>query len=179
MKNERLNKFLEIGQIVGTHGVGGEIKLEVWVDSPEVLKKVKNMYFDDGKTDIKLLSSRVHKNILLIKLEGVETVNQAELLRGKPVFVDRNDIRLPKNRFFISDLIGCEVYDGETKAFYGTLEEVFHTGANNVYKIVKDGKDFLFPAVDHMIKGTDIENGIIEVLPIMGIFDGQEISDEN
>ncbi len=173
-----MEKYLEAGKIVGTHGVQGELKLENWTDSPVLLKKIKNLYFDKGETNAGLSSSRVHKNMLLIKLDGVEDLNQAEKLRGKILYMDRNDVKLPKNRFFIVDLIGLKVYDGNTQEFYGEITEVFETGANNVYKIEKDGKDYLFPAVDHMIKKTDIENERIEILPIKGIFDGQEISDE-
>ncbi|MFI3207408.1 MAG: ribosome maturation factor RimM [Clostridia bacterium] len=174
-----MEKYLEIGQIVGTHGIQGELKLETWTDSPDFLKKIKNLYFDKGAKNAGLVSSRVHKNLLLITLDGVDCATKAELLRGTLMYMDRADAKLPKDRFFIADLIGLKVYDGNTKDFYGTIAEVFQTGANNVYRIEKDGKDYLFPAVDAMIKSTDIEKEIIEVLPIQGIFDGQEISDEN
>lgn len=172
-------KFLEAGRIVGVHGIQGEIKLENWTDSPEWLKKIKNLYFDNGKKNAGLISSRVHKNHLLIKLEGIDTPEKAQALRGELLYMNRADIRLPKNRFFITDLIGLDVFDGNTNEFYGKITDVFATGANNVYQIEKEGKRFLFPAVDHMIKNTDIEKGVIEVLPIAGIFDGESISDAN
>ena len=147
-------QFLEAGRIVGTHGVRGEMRVEPWCDSADFLKKVKTLYFDGGKTDAGLLSSRVHKSLLLVRLKGVESATQADLYRGKILYLDRNDVRLPKNRYFVEDLIG----------------------ANNVYRIVNGaGEEFLFPAVDAMIAKTDIESGKLFVKPIPGIFgDGAE-----
>ena len=143
-------QFLEAGRIVGTHGVRGEMRVEPWCDSAEFLKKVKTLYFDGGKTDAGLLSSRVHKSLLLVRLKGVESATQADLYRGKILYLDRNE--------------------------YGTVQDVFETGANNVYRIVNGaGEEFLFPAVDAMIAKTDIESGKLFVKPIPGIFgDGAE-----
>ena len=76
-------QFLEAGRIVGTHGVRGEMRVEPWCDSADFLKKVKTLYFDGGKTDAGLLSSRVHKSLLLVRLKGVESATQADLYRGK------------------------------------------------------------------------------------------------
>ena len=168
-------QFLEAGRIVGTHGVRGEMRVEPWCDSADFLKKVKTLYFDGGKTDAGLLSSRVHKSLLLVRLKGVESATQADLYRGKILYLDRNDVRL-KNRYFVEDLIGLHVIDDATGAEYGTVQDVFETGANNVYRIVNGaGEEFLFPAVDAMIAKTDIESGKLFVKPIPGIFgDGAE-----
>ena len=79
-------QFLEAGRIVGTHGVRGEMRVEPWCDSADFLKKVKTLYFDGGKTDAGLLSSRVHKSLLLVRLKGVESATQAALYRGKILY---------------------------------------------------------------------------------------------
>lgn len=170
-------QFLEAGKIVGTHGVKGELKVEPWVDSPEFLKKIKNLYFDEGTRSAGLISSRVHKNLLLITLCGVDSATAGDLLRGKLLYLNREDVHLPKNRYFISDLIGLSVYDGETGKYYGIIDDVYFTGANSVYRILSGEKEYLFPAVDHMIKKTDLEEKRIEVLPIPGIFDDGGYSD--
>lgn len=81
-------QFLEAGRIVGTHGVRGEMRVEPWCDSADFLKKVKTLYFDGGKTDAGLLSSRVHKSLLLVRLKGVESATQADLYRGKILYLD-------------------------------------------------------------------------------------------
>lgn len=164
-------QFLEAGRIVGTHGVRGEMRVEPWCDSAEFLKKLKRLYFDEGRADAGLVASRVHKSFLLVRLEGVENATQADLYRGRVLYLDRNDVRLPENRYFVSDLIGLSVIDDATGTVYGTVQDVFETGANNVYRIAGPaGEEYLFPAVDEMIARTDIDGGKLFVRPIPGIF---------
>ncbi len=165
-------QFLEAGQIVRTHGVRGELVLEPWADSPEFLAGIKQLYFDGGKTDAGLLASRVHKGRLLITLRGVTTVEQGDALRGKVLYLNRDDVKLEEGQVFLQDLIGLKAVDGNTGKEYGQLREVLPTGANDVYRIVDGaGKEYLFPAVKHMIKRISVEEGVIELLPIPGIFD--------
>lgn len=171
-------QFIETGKIVGTHGVRGEMRVEVWSDSPETLKALPHLYFDGGETEIKLVSRRIHKKMLLLTVEGVDSIDEAEKLRGKLLYLNRKDVQLEEGQRFIADLVGLTAVDGETKQVYGTLTEVFETGANDVYRIVDDhGKEYLFPAAPHMIKGVNDDAGIIELLPIPGIFDDGGVSD--
>ena len=165
-------QFLEAGRIVGTHGVRGEMRVEPWCDSADFLKKVKTLYFDGGKTDAGVVSSRVHKGRLLLKLQGVDTVEQGDALRGKVLYLNREDVRLEEGQVFLQDLIGLKAIDGTTGREYGVLQEVLPTGANDVYRIVDGaGKEYLFPAVKHMIQEISLEEGVIRLLPIPGIFD--------
>ena len=165
-------QFLEAGKIVRTHGIRGELVLEPWADSPEFLAEIKRLYFDGGKTDAGLLASRVHKGRLLITLRGVTTVEQGDALRGKVLYLDRADVQLEEGQVFFQDMIGLKAVDGTTGREYGELKEVLPTGANDVYRIVdRDGKEYLFPAVKHMVKRISVEDGVIELLPIPGIFD--------
>ena len=170
-------QYLEAGRIGGTHGVKGEMRVEPWMDSPEALKKFRKLYLDEGKTDLGLISSRVHKNLLLITVKGIEDPAAADTMRGKILYFNRDDAHLPKGRYFISDLIGLEVYDGTDGTYYGKIEEVIQAPANDVYRIVNGEKEYLFPAVKPMIKSTDIDAGRIELLPIPGIFDDDLIED--
>ena len=167
-------QFLEAGRIVGTHGVRGELRVEPWCDSAEFLHRVKRLYFDGGRTDAGLLSSRVHKSLLLVTLRGVDSATKGDLYRGKMLYLDRDDVRLPKDRYFIEDLIGLTVVDDATEQVYGEIAEVFETGANNVYRIRNGEKEYFFPAVDAMIAKTDVDGGVLRVTPIPGIFDGDE-----
>lgn len=164
-------QFLEAGKIVRTHGVRGDLVVECWADSPEFVKQLKRLYFDEGKTDAGLLSSRVHKGRLLIKLQGVDTVEQGDALRGRVLYLDRNDVTLPEGEFFLQDIIGLKAVDGETGQEYGVLAEVLPGVANAIYRIVNGDKEYLFPAVPHMVKKIDPEAGVIQLLPIPGIFD--------
>jgi len=166
-------QFLEAGKITRTHGVKGELCMEVWADSPEFLRQVKEFYFDaGGQSPAGLVSSRAHKGRLLLTLRGIDTVEKGDTLRGKILYLNRDDVQLEEGRFFLEDLTGLKAVDGNSGQVYGVLEEVISTPANNVYRIVDGGKEYLFPAVEHMIKRTDLEAGVIELLPIPGIFDG-------
>ncbi len=172
------NRFIEAGKIVGTHGIKGEMKVESWMDSPEVLKKIKKLYLNGGEKDIGLLSSRVHKNQVLITVEGVTDPSKADTYRGKTVYADRNDIKLPKGKYFLCDLLGLEVYDAESGVLYGKIKDIIQAPANDVYVISNGNKEYLFPAVKPMIKSTDIENGRIDIMPIPGIFDDDTVEDK-
>jgi 16S rRNA processing protein RimM len=167
-----VKQYLETGIIAGTHGVRGELRVNPWSDSPDTFRKVKTLYFDEGKTPVKVLSARPHKNQVLLTLEGVDTVEKADTLRGKVLYLDRADLKLPKGTVFLQDLMGLQAVDGSTGRVYGVLEEIIPTGANDVYRIRDEkGKDYLFPAVAHMIQEIAVEEGKIYLLPIPGIFD--------
>ena len=158
-------QYIEAGRIVNTHGVAGEVKIEVWLDSPQFLKSFKRCFID--RREVKLLSARVHKGFLIVKLEGVEDVNAAMALKGRTVFIDRADARLPKGAFFLQDIIGASVVD-ESGSEIGKLADVMETPASNVY-VVKGETEHLIPAVPEFVLATDAENGVITVRLIEGM----------
>ena len=158
-------QYIEAGRIVNTPGVAGEVKIEVWLDSPQFLKSFKRCFID--RREVKLLSARVHKGFLIVKLEGVEDVNAAMALKGRTVFIDRADARLPKGAFFLQDIIGAAVVD-ESGSEIGKLVDVMETPASNVY-VVKGEREHLIPAVPEFILSTDADNGIITVHLIEGM----------
>lgn len=167
-------KYLEAGKIVGTHGVKGELRVQPWCDSAEFLKQFGVLYLDRGKTRVRVLSSRVHKELLLMLLEGVDSVEKADLYRNKILYLDRNDITLPKGRYFMQDLVGLDVYDADTFLYYGVLTRVLRTGANDVYQITaQDHKNYLIPAVPEFIHEINLEKGKMLIRPIKGIFDDE------
>ena len=158
-------EFIEAGRITNTHGIAGEVKIEVWLDSPEFMKKFKRIYINGVET--KLVSGRVHKGFLIAKLEGVDDVNEAMRYKGRTVHIARADAKLPKGRFFIQDIIGAKVID-EKQGEIGTLVDVMETPASNIY-VVKGEKEHLIPAVPEFIMSTDAEAGIINVKLIEGM----------
>ena len=158
-------QYIEAGRIVNTHGVAGEVKIEVWLDSPQFLKSFKRCFID--KREVKLLSARVHKGFLIAKLQGVEDVNAAMALKGRTLFIDRSDARLPKGAFFLQDIIGASVVDEQGNEI-GKLADVMETPASNVY-VVKGEREHLIPAVPEFIMSTDTESGIITVHLIEGM----------
>ena len=157
--------FIEAGRITNTHGVAGEVKIEVWLDSPEFMKRFKRIYID-GRPCV-LRSARVHKQFLLCSMEGVGDVNAAMALKGKTVFIAREDAKLPAGTYFLQDLIGARVVDEQGREI-GILTEVMERPASNIY-VVKGETEHLIPAVPEFIMSTDIEAGRITVRLIEGM----------
>ncbi len=91
-----LKEFLEAGRIVGTHGIKGELRVDPWCDSPDFLAQFKTLYTKDGAQALEVISSRVHKNLLLVQLKGIDTIEQGDRMRGKVLFIKRSDVTLPK-----------------------------------------------------------------------------------
>ncbi len=166
-------QFLEIGRIVGTHGLKGEVRIEPWCDSADFLCRFKRLYYADG-TERKVVSAKVHKNIAVVRFDGMEKVEQADILRGKIVYINRDDARLPKGANFIQDLIGLQVIDADSGTVYGEITDVLKTGANDVYQVTKDGKDYLVPVIPDVVKEKNIEEGFVKIVPMKGIFDDED-----
>lgn len=164
--------YLEAGQVVGTHGVRGELRVQPMGDGPSFLTQFRTLYLDGGRTPMRVRSVRAHKNIAIVSLDGVNTIDDAERLRGRILFFARADAQLPPGRYFIVDLIGLNVTDADTGRRYGVLTDVLKTGANDVYEVTDDaGTPHLMPAVPSMVIATDIDGGTMRIRPIAGIFD--------
>ncbi len=169
-----LKKYLEVGKIVGTHGIRGELRVDPWCDSPEFLASFKTLYFDNGGEKLSV-KSRPHKNITLIKINGVDTIEDAQLLRGKILYIDRDDAKLPEGRNFVQDLIGCRVVDADDNSVeYGTLSDVFKTGANDVYTVKSGEREYLIPAIDEVVVEKNVADGVILIRPMKGLFDDED-----
>lgn len=167
-------QFLEAGKVVGTHGLRGEIRVECWCDSPDFLAKFKTLYFNEGETRLSV-KSRPHKNIVLSKIEDIDTVEDAEQLRGKILYINRDDVRLPDGRNFIQDLIGCRVLDADDNSVdYGEITDVFKTGANDVYTVKKGDSEFMVPVVDSIVTDKNVDEGYVLVRPIKGLFGDED-----
>ncbi len=167
-----MEKFLEIGKIVSVHGLAGDVKVEAWCDSPEVICRFTTLYFSKGERKVKVKKSRVQKNMAILKLEGFDSVEQAQTLRNKILYADRESMNLPEDTYFIADLIGMEVINFESGESYGKITDVTQTGANDVYHIKSaEGKMFYIPAIADVVKTTDIENGVMKITPLRGLFD--------
>lgn len=167
-----LKQYLEAGKVVGTHGLRGELRVEPWCDSAAFLCGLKTLYWHEGEQAVKVHSARVHKNIALLLLDGIDSVEKADALRGKLMYLNRADCHLEENRYFIQDMIDMEVSDADNGRVYGKLTDVLKTGANDVYQITDaDGKEFLIPVIPDVIIHTDIQAGKLLIRPLGGIFD--------
>ena len=157
--------FIEAGRITNTHGVAGEVKIEVWLDSPQLLRRCGRVFLDGAEK--RILSGKVQKNFLIAKLEGVEDVKAAMALKGRTVFIDRSDARLPAGSYFLQDILGARVVDEQGREI-GRLTEVLERPAANVY-VVQGETEHLIPAVPAFILSTDPAAGVITVRLIEGM----------
>lgn len=168
-------QFLECGKIVTTHGVIGELKVQCWCDSTKELENIKTLYFDEGKTPVHVKQARSHKDMVLIKLDGVDNMDQAQLLRGKILWAHRDSLPINEGQFFIQDLIGISVVDADDGHEYGKLTDVSSTGANDIYHITFPNGDIkLIPVIKQVVISTDIDEGIMRIRPLKGLFDDDE-----
>jgi 16S rRNA processing protein RimM len=166
-----MNGMLEIGKITSVFGIKGEVKVQPWCDSPELLCEFDTLHWKSG-TEVNIEYSRVQKNMVIMKIEGVNDADSAQKLRNRVLYMNRDDLVLDDGCYFIADLIGMTVSDSKTGETYGTLCDVTETGANDVYHIkTDDGKTLLIPAIPEVVDRVDTENKIMLITPLEGLFD--------
>lgn len=169
-----MEQYLEIGKIVSTHGLRGELRVDPWCDSPQFLCQFKTLYLKKGETKLSV-SSRPHKTIAIVKAKGIDTIEEAEKLRGRVLYINRSDARLAPGEYFIQDLMGLDVIDIDTSKSYGKITDVLKTGANDVYQVTDEKKkDYLIPVIDDVVKEIDINGGKVLIKPLKGIFDDED-----
>ena len=154
--------FIEAGEIVNTHGVRGEIKMLPWLDSPEDMRGFTRCRI--GGKDYAIVSCRVKNTCDLLKLEGVDTMEAAQALRGKTVTLYRED--MDEDVIFAGDLIGMEVFSQAERI--GELTQVLDYPGNQVY-VVKGEKEYMLPAVKEFMLSTDLDGNRMEVKLLEGM----------
>lgn len=168
-----MQKYLEIGQIVNTHGLKGYLKVIPFTDDINRFETLKTVYivFKNELIECKIQDVKYVKNMVSLKFEEIDDINEAEKYKGCYLKIDRKDAKkLDKNTYFIADLIGLNVYD-ENGNKLGILEDIFPTGSNDVYVVkTEDGKQILLPAISKVIKNIDVENGKIIVDVNQGVY---------
>ena len=158
-------RFLEAGEVVGTHGIQGEVKILPWADGPEFLLGFKTLYLNGKPYAVR--SSRVHKTCVLAKLEGIDTPEQATLFRKQDVTVDRTGVKLPDGAVFIADLIGCRALDDDGSEF-GKITDVLTMPSSDVY-VIKGEKTYMIPAVKAFVREVNVAEGYVRLHLIEGM----------
>ena len=160
-----MKQYVEAGRIVNTHGINGEVKIEVWLDSPAFFKTFKRLFINGAEK--RILSAREHKQFIIARLEGVEDINAAMALKGKTVEILRADAHMKDGEFFVQDILGFTVVD-EDGHTVGKLVDAFETPASMLY-VVRGESEHLIPAVREFILGIDAEEEQIRVHLIEGM----------
>lgn len=157
-------KYLEVGQIVNTFGIKGMVKVKPFTDDINRFDRLESIYIQNkkGRKEYQIKEVKYHKNMVLMKLEGIDTVEEAELLRQSYLLVDRDkEEPLEEGVYYIVDLLGLEAYTDEGKLL-GKVDDIFNTGSNDIY-VIKDelGKQILLPGTAEVLQQVDLEKGKI------------------
>lgn len=160
-----MKELMCVGQITKPHGVRGEVKVFSLTDSLERFKSLKRAYID-GK-EIKITSVKLQSDRAILKIEGIDTMDEADNYRNKYIEVKREDaIKLPKDSFYIADLIDCQVFDTEGKSL-GKVYDVIETGSNDVYWVKdENNKEVLIPALKSIVEEVNIKDSKIIIKPV-------------
>ncbi len=166
--------LLEVGKIVNTHGLRGEVKVVPWTDCPEVFEDIEAVYVKKKNEYEKLTLKGIkyQKNNLIVKFSEIQDINEAEKYKNQVLYAEREALgELPEGTYYIADLIGLEVVkeDGEK---LGIINDVFNTGSNDIYDVKREGKkNMLIPVIDEVVLDIDIEAGKITVRLMEGLED--------
>lgn len=156
-----MEEYLEIGQVVNTNGLKGFLKIKPLTDDITRFEDLETVYIQKAKEliEFKIQEVKYVKNMILLKLEGINDISEAEKYKNFYIKINRKDaVKLEKNSYFIVDIIGCEVFTDENE-FLGKVVDVFQTGSNDVYTVkTKENKEILLPAISDVVKIIDIEN---------------------
>ena len=158
-----MKKFLTIGEITKPHGVRGEVKVFPLTDDPKRFLDLKKVLID-GK-EVRVIEASVGGGRAILKLQGIDTLDQAETLRKKTLVVPRDEaVDLEEDAYFIEDLKDCQVYDTDGKLL-GQISDVIATGSNDVYWI-KSPKELLIPALKEIVKEVNIMEEKVIIRPV-------------
>ena len=167
-----MQEYLEVGQIVNTNGLKGLLKVNPFTDDITRFERLKTIFIEHKKEllEFEIESVRYQKKQVLLKLKGIDTIEEAEKYREDYLKINRNkEEKLPEDTYYIVDLIGLDIYteDGE---LLGKLDDVFSTGSNDVYVVKNsEGKQILLPAISDVIKNIDLKQKKIVVNLIEGL----------
>lgn len=167
-----MEQLMEIGQIVNTYGIKGFLKVVPYTDDITRFEDLKSIYIEI-KNSLKTFiieEVKYSKNLVLLKLKGIDDINAAEIYKNCYIKIDRKDaVKLPEDSYFIVDLIGIKVFTDNNEEL-GNIVDVYPTGANDIY-VVKDelGKQVLLPAIGEVIKSVDIKDKRMIVHLIEGL----------
>ena len=165
---------LEVGKIINTHGLRGEVKIQSWTDSPDVFEDLGYVFVSGKLIDQKLTIKQVkyQKNNIIVKFDEINTIEEAERYKNCVLTADRDMLGdLPEGVYYIADLIGLKVQT-EDGTVLGTVTDVFQTGANDVYEVSRpENKPLLLPAIPNVVRRIDLADGIIVVQLLEGLLD--------
>lgn len=165
-------EYFEIGQIVNTFGIKGVVKVNYFTDDPLEFEKLKTILVEKNKKllEFEIEEAKLHKNQVLLKLKGINDINEAEKYKGCYIKLPREKAKkLPENTYFIADLIGIDVFT-DNGELLGKVDDIYNSGSADIYVIKNElGKQILLPGIKEVIKEIDVDNEKIIVHLIDGL----------
>jgi len=181
-----MEKYLECGKIVNTHGVRGDVKIDPWTDYPEIFTSLESVRVNTEKIkgnnaadyrEMKITKASVFKNFIICHFEGVDDFDSANKLRNMILYADRDDIPKEDGAVFIVDLLGLPLIDADSGVRYGIIKDVINRGGNDIYDVDIGKKDTVyFPAVKEFVDRIELEEAVY-IRPPKGIFDDDFVLD--
>lgn len=164
--------YTVVGMITNTHGIKGDLKIYPLTDDINRFFYLSKAYLGDEKELYYIESVKIHKGMVIIKFKSLDDINKSEKYKGKYLYVDDYDkVELPEDRYFISDLINCTVFN-LSNDYIGKVTDVITGNANDVYVITnEEGKDYLIPAVKKFVVEVNIKDKSIIIDPIEGMLE--------
>ena len=167
---------LKVGKIVNTHSLKGEVKVISSTDfEEERFKKGSKLLITRGNQlirEVVVQSYRNHKNFLLVKFEGIDSVEEAEKLKNLQIKIDSDEVgELEENEFYFHEIIGCQVFD-ENDRNLGEIIDILTPGANDVWVIKgENGREILIPYIEDVVKKIDITSKKVNIEVMEGLID--------
>lgn len=167
-----MNDKTLVGKIINTHGIKGNVKIYPYTDDPERFKDLDYLLIGDGFKELKIVDMFIQKGFVYVRFEGYEDINKIlDFVNSNVYIYDKDRVKLPKDRYFISDIVNMEVHDMEGKLI-GKVTDVIENLANDLFQVQKpDGKIFYLPARKEFIKEIDVDKKVIIIEPIEGLLD--------
>jgi 16S rRNA processing protein RimM len=167
-------RFLTVGQVVGAHGLQGELKVEILSDDPQRFARLKRVYLgldDENPVACRVESTRLHGGRVLIKLEGCDDRTAAQARCGTLLFVPLAEaIPLAEGEYYEHQIVGLEVWTGAGDVL-GKVVDILYTRANEVYVVQEEGtgREILLPAIEEVVEAIDLEAGRLVVHLMEGL----------
>ena len=164
--------MLEVGKIVNTHGLRGEVKIVPWTDTPDVFEDLENVFVrtKQGEEPLTIKGVKYQKNNIIVRFAEIKDIDQAQNYKNLVVFAKRENLgELPEGVYYIADLLGLTVVEEDGRVL-GTISDVFNTGSNDIYAVKREGKkDLLIPVIDDVVLKVDMENKQVIVRLMEGL----------
>ncbi|MGP9025404.1 ribosome maturation factor RimM [Candidatus Enterococcus leclercqii] len=174
-----MTEFLNVGKIVNTQGIRGEVRVISQTDFPEerYRKGQRLTLFRENKAPLELTVAghRKHKNFDLLTFEGYPTINDVEPLRDGILKVSKDELsELTENEYYYHEIIGLTVIDEQAREL-GKIKEILSPGANDVWVVQRKGKkDALIPYIESVVKQIDLDKGEVHIEIPEGLLDDED-----